>query len=92
MQRHAGVFDTTLAPTNPETYVVLDNIFGELAKLFPSEYVHIGGDENSGRQWDANPGIQDFMRRNGLKSNHELQTYFNVKLQKILQKYHKKLM
>ena len=92
LQRNAGIFDPTLDPTNPKTYVILAQIFKELSQLFPFEYVHIGGDENRGKQWDANPKIQAFMKRNGLKSNHELQTYFNIKLQKILQKYHKKLM
>ncbi len=92
LERNAGIFDPTLDPTNPKTYEVLDQIFKELSKLFPFEYVHIGGDENRGRQWDANSDIQDFMKKHNLKSNHELQTYFNVKLQKILHKYHKKLM
>ncbi len=92
LQRHAGVFDPTLDPTNPETYEVLDNIFKELASLFPFEYIHIGGDENEGKQWDANPDIQSFMKQKGIKSNHELQTYFNIKLQNILKKYRKKLM
>ena len=92
LQRHAGVFDPTLDPTNPETYEVLDNIFKELSSLFPFEYIHIGGDENEGKQWDANPDIQSFMKQKGIKSNHELQTYFNIKLQNILKKYRKKLM
>ena len=92
LQRNAGIFDPTLDPTNPKTYVILEQIFKELSYLFPFDYVHIGGDENRGKQWDANPKIQNFMKRKGLKSNHELQTYFNVKLQKILDKYHKKLM
>ena len=92
LQRHAGVFDPTLDTTNPKTYEVLDNIFKELATLFPFEYVHIGGDENEGKQWNANPEIQKFKKRYGIKSNHELQTYFNVKLQKSLKKYQKKLM
>ncbi len=92
LQRNAGIFDPTLDPTNPQTYKVLDKIFKEIAGLFPFAYIHIGGDENRGRQWDANPEIQAFMRQKGLKNNHELQTYFNVKLEKILQKYHKKMM
>jgi len=92
LQRNAGIFDPTLDPTNPKTYVILAQIFKELSALFPFDYVHIGGDENRGKQWDANPKIQAFMKRKGMKTNHELQTYFNIKLQKILQKYHKKLM
>lgn len=92
LQRNAGIFDPTLDPTNPRTYMVLDSIFKELSKMFPFEYVHIGGDENEGKQWDSNSDIQTFMKRRGFKNNHELQTYFNIKLQRILQKYHKKLL
>ncbi len=92
LQRNAGIFDPTLDPSNPQTYVVLDQIFKELAGLFPFAYIHIGGDENRGRQWDANPDIQAFMQQKGFTTNHQLQTYFNIKLEKILHKYHKKLM
>ena len=92
LERNAGIFDPTLDPTNPKTYEVLDQIFKELSKLFPFEYMHIGGDENRGKQWNNNADIQTFMKHKNIKSNHELQTYFNVKLQKILNKYHKKLM
>jgi len=92
LQRNAGIFDPTLDPTNPKTYEILDGIFQELAKLFPFEYIHIGGDENRGKHWNRNIEIQKFMKKEGLKSNHELQTYFNLKLVKILRKYGKKMM
>ncbi len=92
LQRNAGIFDPTLDPTNPKTYEILDGIFEELAQLFPFDYIHIGGDENRGRDWDRNTEIQKFMKKNGLKSNHELQTYFNLKLEKILRKHGKKMM
>jgi hexosaminidase len=86
IERNAGVFDPTLDPTNKKTYKILADIFNELAVLFPSKYVHIGGDENEGKDWDENEDIQRFMAKNELKTNHDLQTYFNIKLQKILQK------
>ncbi len=92
IERNAGIFDPTLDPVNPKTYVVLENIFKELAKLFPFEYIHIGGDENEGKQWDSNPEIAAFKKQKGFKTNHELQTYFNQKLSRILKKYQKKLM
>ncbi|WP_226912999.1 beta-N-acetylhexosaminidase [Flavicella marina] len=86
IERNAGIFDPTLDPTNKKTYKLLADIFAELATLFPSPYVHIGGDENEGKDWDENEDIQEFMLKNDLKSNHDLQTYFNIKLQKILAK------
>ena len=91
LERNAGIFNPTLDPTNEKTYQILDDIFGEMASLFPDEYFHIGGDENNGKDWDNSPHIQKFMKKKGFKTNHELQTYFNIRLQKILSKYHKKL-
>ncbi len=91
IERFAGVFDPTLDPTNSEVYVFLDNLFGEVASLFPDVYFHIGGDENEGKHWDANPEIQAFKKKHELKTNHDLQTYFNIKLEKILKKHGKKL-
>lgn len=91
IERNAGIFDPTLDPTNIKTYKLLEAIFQELAILFPGKYVHIGGDENEGKHWDKNPEIAQFKKKNNFKSNHDLQTYFNIKLQKILKKYNKEL-
>ena len=92
VQRNSGIFNATLDPTNPKTYEVLSSIFDEVCPLFPSSYFHIGGDENNGKEWNANPAIQQFKKDNTLVNNHDLQTYFNMKLIPILEKYNKKLM
>ncbi|MFY0630482.1 MAG: family 20 glycosylhydrolase [Flavobacteriaceae bacterium] len=92
IERYAGVFNPTLNPTKEITYNFLKNLFSEIAPLFPDEYFHIGGDENAGKHWDENESIQKFKKAHGLKTNHDLQTYFNVKLEKILKKLDKKLM
>ena len=92
IERNSGVFDPTLDPTNPKTYEVLDGLFGEIAPLFTSKYFHIGGDENEGKHWDENQYIQDFKKKHQLKTNHDLQTYFNIKVEKILAKYNKRVM
>ena len=92
IERYSGVFDPTLDPTNEQTYEFLENLFSEIAPLFPDEYFHIGGDENEGRHWDENKQIQSFKKQHGLKTNHDLQTYFNIKLENILSKLKKKLM
>ncbi len=60
-----------------------------MAKLFPDQYFHIGGDEVNGKEWDANPNIQAFKRAHGLKSNQDLQAYFNTRVQKIVSKHGK---
>jgi len=66
-------------PSNPETYRFLGRFFKEMAGLFPAPYIHIGGDENSGRQWDANPVVQAYMQP-AITSNTALQTQFIQKL------------
>jgi len=91
LERNAGIFNPTLDPTNEEVYEFLDQLFKEITPLFPDDYVHIGGDENAGVHWNENPKITEFKTKNGLKDNHELQTYFNLRLEKILSKYNKKL-
>jgi hexosaminidase len=92
IERRPGIFEPTLDPTREEVYKFLDTFLGEMAALFPDSYMHIGGDENTGKQWDANPKIQEFMKRRGLKDNHALQTYFNQRVLKILQKHGKRMM
>jgi hexosaminidase len=76
-------------PTSESTYKFLEKFVGEMSKLFPDAYFHIGGDEVDGKQWDANPKIQAFIRVHGMKNNQDLQAYFNQRLQKILAKNHK---
>jgi hexosaminidase len=84
-----GYSDAVLDPTNEDLYGLLDGFLGEMANLFPDPYLHIGGDENNGRQWNANPKIQAFIRERGLKDNAGLQTYFNQRLAVILTKHGK---
>jgi hexosaminidase len=91
IERRPGIFEPALDPTREEVYKFLDTFLGEMAALFPDEYLHIGGDENEGKQWDRNPAIQAFMQKKGIKNNHELQAYFNTRLLKILQKHGKKM-
>lgn len=92
LERNSGIFDPTLDPTNEDLYAFLDTLFREVTPLFPDDYVHIGGDENEGKHWSANPKIRAFMRDRGIEDNHGLQTYFNIRLEKILAGYGKKLM
>ncbi|QTD36244.1 family 20 glycosylhydrolase [Polaribacter batillariae] len=92
VERFSGVFDPTLNPTKEVTYLFLETLFKEMAPLFPDEYFHIGGDENEGKHWNENLEIQKFKQKHNLKTNHDLQTYFNIRLEKILNKLGKKLM
>ena len=91
LENNAGIFDPTLDPTNEKTYEVLQGFFAEMARLFPDPYFHIGGDENEGKQWDANPKIQAFMKKHKLKDNHQLQTHFNNRIIGFLEKQGKQV-
>ena len=92
IERKWGVFDPAMDPTREETYKFLDAFIGEMAGLFPDQFFHIGGDEVNGKQWDANPKIQAFMRAHGLKDNNDLQAYFNQRVQKIVAKHGKTML
>jgi hexosaminidase len=91
IERRWGIMDPTFDPTKKETYEFFDAFFKEMCALFPDDYMHIGGDENNGKQWDANKDIQKFMKENDIKDNHELQSYFNKNILKSLTKYNKKM-
>lgn len=91
IERRPGIFEPALDPTREEVYKFLETFLGEMAALFPDDYLHIGGDENEGKQWDRNPKIQEYMKQKGIKDNHALQAYFNTRLLKILQKHGKKM-
>lgn len=60
---------------NEQTYVFLERVFSEVLELFPSEFIHIGGDEASSRAWMACPKCLALMEREGLKTPAELQAY-----------------
>ena len=70
-------------------YKFLDRLIGEMTSLFPDAYFHIGGDECNGKEWDANPGIQDFMKSHQMKDDAALQAYFTGHVQQIVAKDHK---
>ncbi len=57
-----------------------------MTSLFPDAYFHIGGDECNGKEWDANPRIQQYMREHSLKDNAALQAYFTGRVQKLVTK------
>ncbi len=92
IERKWGVFDPAMDPTREETYKFLDKFIGEMTGLFPDQFFHIGGDEVNGKQWDANPKIQQFMRAHGLKDNGDLQAYFNKRVQQIVSKHGKTML
>ena len=84
--------DNSLDPSNEEVYTNLDKIFTEVAALFPFEYIHTGGDENAKNNWEKSANVQALMKREGLKNQNEVQSYFVRRIQKIVNAKGKKLM
>src|ERR1017187_4446262 len=89
--RRFGVFDPVLDPSREEVYTFLDSVIGEMAALFPDPFFHIGGDEVNGKAWKQSEAVQAFAKQHGLKDTLAIQTYFNQRIQKILQKYGKNM-
>jgi hexosaminidase len=89
VERKWGIFDPAMDPTNEKVYKFLDDLIAEMARIFPDHYFHIGGDEVNGKEWDANPKIQAFMKAHGIKNNEALQAYFSGRVQKLVTKHGK---
>ena len=84
--------DNNLDPSKKEVYEYLDIIFGELATLFPFEYMHMGGDETAKNNWAKSEDIKALMQKENLKNQEEVQSYFVRRIEKIMQSKGKKLM
>lgn len=85
-----GVFEDVLCAGNEKTYEFLEGVFTEIAELFPSQYIHIGGDECPKTQWKECPKCQSMIHKLGLKADSEhsaetkLQGYVVSRVEKIL--------
>lgn len=78
-----GVFEEVYC-TKDETFEFLENVLDEVMALFPSEYIHIGGDEAPKTHWKSCPKCQQRIKDEGLKDEHELQNYFITRIEKYL--------
>ncbi|MEK7780772.1 MAG: beta-N-acetylhexosaminidase [Verrucomicrobiota bacterium] len=78
-----GVYPYIFAPKE-ETFKFLEDVLTEVCELFPSKFIHIGGDEAPKTQWQKSPFAQQVMKREGLKDEHELQSWFIRRIEKFL--------
>jgi hexosaminidase len=85
-----GVHEDVFCPTET-TFKFLEDVLTEVIALFPSEYVHIGGDECPKTAWIKSKFCQDLMKKEGLKDEHELQSYFIKHFDKFLTSKGKKI-
>ncbi|HCN82226.1 MAG TPA: beta-N-acetylhexosaminidase, partial [Sphingobacteriaceae bacterium] len=79
-----GVFDDVYCAGKEGTFTFLEDVLTEVIELFPSTYIHIGGDESPKTRWHTCPYCQKRIRDNKLKDEHELQSYFIQRIEKFL--------
>ena len=87
-----ALIDNTLCPANERVYEFMDKVMTEVAQLFPYPYIHVGGDEAPHNFWQKNPQVQELMKREGLTTIPQVQSYFEKRLEKIIQSKGKKMM
>lgn len=84
VQETWGVFDDVFCAGKDSTFDFLENVLDEVIALFPSPYIHIGGDECPKNNWKRCPRCQQRMKDLGLKTEHELQSYFIQRIEKYI--------
>jgi len=89
---HTALYDDNLCPANENVYTFLDKVITEVAQLFPFEYIHMGGDETFKTFWENSDAIKELMKREKLKNMQEVQSYFEKRVEKIVESKGKKFM
>jgi hexosaminidase len=83
VQQTWGVFDDIFVPSE-NTFTFLQNVLDEVIAIFPSKYIHIGGDEAPKKYWKESEFCQQLIKEKGLKDEHGLQSYFIQRIEKYL--------
>ena len=86
-----GVEPDVYCAGKEEVFAFLEDVIKEVVALFPYEYFHIGGDECPKARWKECPLCQKRMKEEGLKNEHQLQSYFVQRIEKVLESYGKKM-
>lgn len=79
-----GIRKDIFCAGNDQTFVFLENVLSEVAELFPSPIIHIGGDEAPKARWEACSKCQQRIKEEGLENEHELQSYFIKRIEDFL--------
>ncbi len=84
VQNTMGISEDVYCAGNEKTFEFLEDVLSEVVELFPSPYIHIGGDECPKKRWKECPKCQERIKTEGLKDEHELQSYFVKRIEKVL--------
>lgn len=87
-----ALIDNTLCPANEKVYDFMDKVITEIAQLFPFQYIHLGGDECPKNFWEKSEAVKTLMQKEGLKNMEEVQSYFEKRVEKIVESKGKKFM
>lgn len=79
-----GIFSDVFCAGKDSVFTFLENVLTEVLDLFPSKFIHIGGDECPKERWEVCPNCQARIEAEGLKDEHELQSYFIRRIEKWL--------
>ena len=91
VQETWGVFDDVFCAGDETTFEFLEAVLTEVMPLFPSEYIHIGGDECPKANWKRCPACQKRIKEQNLKNEYELQSYFIQRIEKFVNSKGKKI-
>ena len=86
-----GISDDVLCIGKESTFEFIEGVLAEVLELFPSEYIHIGGDECPRVRWTECPHCKKRMKKERLQNEAQLQTYFNHRVEAFLQKHGRKM-
>ena len=87
----SALVDNTLCPANEKVYPFIDKVLTEIAALFPFGYIHVGGDECAKNFWEQSDQVKALMKKEGLATMEEVQSYFEKRVEKIVESKGKKV-
>ena len=87
-----GIHKDIFCAGNEKTFEFFENVLTEVFELFPSEYIHIGGDEAPKNRWNECPKCQQRIKDEGLRNAHDLQSYFVNRVGAFIEKHGRKFM
>ncbi len=91
-QPPVALIDNTLCPANEKVYEFMDKVITQIAQLFPFQYIHLGGDECPKNFWEKSEAVKMLMQKEGLKNMEEVQSYFEKRVEKIVESKGKRFM
>ena len=87
------IVNTAFDPTSEKTYAFLSDVLDEITALFPGRIIHIGGDEvRYDKQWKGVPEIEEFMKKNGMRSYADVQMHFTNRMSGIIAQKGRRMM